>query len=281
MPMNRHAIMLGSFLLCIASAATAGEMTLVICAPGYPGNSEQAQPVMDDLAAALGGAMAGDPDYMGAVYHNELDAGLARLSEEDAVAALVPLPFYLRYRKELGLRPLAQALPISGPTESWSLVAHRGAIGDVSSLEGWEITGMPGYAPAFVREVAFPDWGKIPESVPIRFTARAVSALRKAAAGEKLAVLLDGAQSESLPALPFSSELEVVASSRPLPTSLVCALGERLSKDDAAELVSALLGLGETESGRELLASLRMTGFEQPDEAAIERLELAFDGSAE
>jgi hypothetical protein len=228
---------------------------------------------MDELANALGLASA--------VYHRDLDAGLARLSQRDAAVALVPLPFYLRYRKELDLRPLAQVLPDSGETEVWSLVAPCGALSDPSSLAGWEVAGMPGYAPAFVSNVALADWGEIPDGVTISFTARAVTALRKASEGEKLAVLLDASQTESLPALPFSKELEVVASSRPLPASLICAVGNRLAKEDSAALVSALLALGETESGRELLATLRMTKFEKLDLSAIEQAELAFDGVAE
>jgi hypothetical protein len=274
MMMKRLTILACSFLLSLASVSAAERITLVACAPGYPGNTEQAQPTMDDLAAAIGNGM-------GAIYHRDLDAGLERLSKEDAAVALVPLPFYLRYRNELGLRPLAQALPTSGATEVWSLVAGRGTLGGADSLTGWEVTGMPGYAPAFVRDVALTDWGRIPEGATISFTARAVSALRKAAAGEKLAVLLDAAQTEALPALPFAAELEVVASSQPLPASLVCAVGERLDEEDAAKLVAALLGLDESESGRELLAALRMTKFDKPDSKAIELAERAFDGAAE
>jgi hypothetical protein len=225
--------------------------------------------------------MGAEPGRVRAVYHRDIDAGLERLSLNDAAIALVPLPFYLQYRQQLKLRPLAQALPTSGATEVWSLVAGRGTLNDASSLAGWEVTGMPGYAPSFVRDVALSDWGKIPDGVPIRFTARAVSALRQAAAGEKLAVLLDAAQTESLPSLPFSKELEVVASSQPLPSSLVCAVGGRLGDEDAAKLVPALLGLGKTESGRELLAALRMTKFEKLDSKAVSKAELAFDGAGE
>ena len=272
--MKRLTILLCASLLCFASTSAAERLTLVACAPGYPGNTEQAQPTMDDLAEALGNGI-------GAIYHHELDAGLARLAQDDAAIALVPLPFYLRYRKELELRPLAEAHPTSGSTEVWSLVAGRGALSDAASLAGWEVTGMPGYAPAFVRDVALTDWGRIPDGATISFTARAVSALRKAAAGEKLAVLLDAAQTEALPALPFAEELEVVASSQPLPTSLVCAVGRRLTAEDAAKLVPALLGLGESESGRELLAALRMTSFAKLNQAAIERAERAFDGAKE
>jgi hypothetical protein len=272
--MKRLTVLICACLFCMASATAAERLTLVACAPGYPGNTEQAQPTMDGLAAALGNGM-------GAIYYHELDAGLARLAQDDAAVALVPLPFYLRYREALGLRPLAQALPTSGATEVWSLVAGRGTLADAASLAGWEVTGMPGYAPAFVRDVALTDWGRIPDGATISFTARAVSALRKAAAGEKLAVLLDAAQTEALPSLPFSEELEIVANSPPLPTSLVCAVGMRLTEEDATKLVAALLGLSKSDSGLELLAALRMTSFSKLDEAAIEQAEQAFDGAQE
>jgi hypothetical protein len=279
--MKSFALLVCASLLCVVSVYASEPITIVACAPGYPGDTEQAQPTMDDLAALLGKAMELEPDRMSAVYHSDLTAGLARLAQTDAAVALVPLPFFLRYREQLKLRPIAQAHPISGATEVWSLVAGRGALKGPSSLAGWEVTGMPGYAPAFVRKVALADWGTVPDEVPVSFTARAVSALRKAAAGDKLAVLLDSTQTEALPALPFSKDLEVVASSHPLPASLVCAVGDRLAENDAAKLVRALLGLGETESGRDLLVTLRMTEFHKPDMNAIGQAERAFDGVAE
>ena len=82
---------------------TAPAITLVVCAPGYPGNTEQAQPVMDDLAAQLARGAGWEAGRLGAVYHRKLEAGVERLSRDDAAVVLVPLPFFLEYREELGL----------------------------------------------------------------------------------------------------------------------------------------------------------------------------------
>jgi len=55
-----------------------------------------------------------------------------------ALGALVPLPFYLKHRRALALRPLLEVQQSSGEAEVWSLVAGRGALGASASLDGWE-----------------------------------------------------------------------------------------------------------------------------------------------
>ena len=65
-----------------------------------------------------------------------------------------------------------------------------------------------------------------------------LSALRRVVKGEDVAVLLDGAQGDALPTLPFAAELEVLARSEPLPAAVVATVGRRLgvrSLGDAGE----------------------------------------------
>lgn len=268
-------------VVVVASAPAAQPLTIVACAPGYPGTTEQAQPAMDEFAAALNRSMKTSPDGLRAVYVRDLDPGLERLAADDVAVAMVPLPFYLQFREQLQLRPLARAVPTSGATERWSLVARVGALDGPSSLDGWVVTGMPGYAPGFVRDVALGAWGEIPDGTRIEFSSRVVSSLRKAAAGDNLAVLLDAAQTEALSTLPFANDLEIVARSGPLPATVVCSVGGRLAQADAERLVSSLIGLHETEGGPDALASMRMVRFEPLDAKALERAESAHAGAAD
>src|SRR5262245_47968634 len=70
-------------------SGAAAKWTLVVCAPGYPGTTGQAQPTMDALAAAVGRAAGLEEGTLGAVYHESLAGGLARLEQKDAAFALV------------------------------------------------------------------------------------------------------------------------------------------------------------------------------------------------
>jgi len=255
-----------------SAAAAAARKTLVVCAPGFPGNTEQAKPSMEAFAKEAASAAGWPAGSLEAIYYETEQGGLARLAGGDAALALVPLPFFIKHARELALTPKLQVVQEKGSTEIWSLVAKKGAIALPSSLKGWEVTGSPGYAPTFIRSLVLAQWGELPPEASITFTPRAVSALRRAAAGEKVAVILDGEQTAALKELPFAADLEVVVRSKELPGTILCTVSSRVDEDAGEKLVSALLGLQKSAQGVEVLKTLRMTRFERVDEAAIAAL---------
>ena len=199
-------------------------------------------------------------------------------SDASAVLALVPAPVLHRYGSELELDPVLQVVPASGAEEVWSLIAKKGRVSSPASLEGWSLVGVAGYAPEFVRGPALGEWGGLPDSTVIGFTPRVRSALRKAAAGDDVAVLADSAQAGALEALPFAGDLEVVTRSLPMPSSFVCSVGDRLDDASLESLRKALLSLGDTDAGRDTLSSLRMTRFQPVDRAGLDSLRAAGRG---
>jgi hypothetical protein len=267
--------------LALAAAPSVADpsapVTIVICAPGYPGDTEQAQSTMDALAQGLARSSGWSPSTLSAVYYETLEAGLSRLDGDEPSVALVGLPFYLEYRERLQLTPLLQIVPTTGQTEQWALVAQRSSVSDPTALAGWELASLAGYAPGFVRRVALAGWGELPEEVEIGFSSRVLSKLRKAASGEQVAVLLDRGQTEALDQLAFGEQLEVVARSEPLPPSLVCAVGDRIATDSRTELTRGFKRLNEIDGGDELLESIRVEGFADLDADRLDEVERRFD----
>lgn len=262
-------------LLCLlaaapAFAAEAPRTAMVAAAPGYPGTRAEAQPSMDALAAALQ-RIAGLPEgALAASYEPTEKGGLARIAEPETGVALVPLPFFLQHGAALKLSPRLQVeMKPGGATEVWTLVAKKGRVAAPASLADFTVVSIAGYAPAFVRG-ALGAWGRMPESTAVSASGQVISALRKAASGEKVAVLLDGAQAAALPSLPFASELEVVARSEPLPAALVCAVGDHLSAARAKALEQGFLKLSSDPAGAAALEGIRMARFAPVDPKAIE-----------
>jgi len=244
-----------------AAAPLAGEETrLVFCAPGYPGTTEQAIPTMDAFARQVETASGEPIGSVTAAYHEIEAAGVEAARDADLIVAT--LPFFLAHRRSLDLRPvLAVATVGIGANETWSLVAPRGRVSSPDDLAGWELASIAGYAPAFVRGPALAEWGELPRSVDVRPTVRVLSDLRRAARGERVAVLLDGAQAVALDRLPFADALEVVARSRPMPASLVCSRGPVPPGGALARVIEGLGRMQATEAGREALASIRLDAF--------------------
>jgi hypothetical protein len=251
-------------------------VALVACAPGYPGTTAEAQPSLDALAAALARG-AGWPEHgVVGVYLPDEQEGLARLARPDAAVALVPAPFFAKHAAALQLtaRLAAVGAGAAGPAEVWTLVAGKGRVGSPAALAGFTLASAAGYAPGFVRG-ALRGWGPLPPDVKIVFSTQVLSTLRRAAAGEPVAVLLDGAQAAALQTLPFAADLEVVARSAPVPGAMVVTVGARLPAQRWRALEAAFVGLPKAPGGPEVLGDLQLSAFVPLDaatRAAAERL---------
>jgi len=261
-----------AFLAAAATLAGASPRALIVCAPGYPGTTVEAQPAMDALARGASAAAGWQEGSLAAVYHEKEEAGLARLRGPDAALALVPLPFLVEHGVALALTPRLLAIGEGDGSGTWTLVAPKGKVGSASDLAGWEILSIAGYSPRFVVGVALSGFGRLPAGARIAFSPAILSALRRSARGEKVAVLLDASQSAALADLPFAAQLDRVHTSPPLPGTMLCTVGSRLTPAEIRALTTGLLGLSKRDGGPELLRTLRMKRFDAVDVAAIEAL---------
>jgi hypothetical protein len=263
-----------------ALAAAPAKHVLVVCSPGSPGTTAEAQPTMDAFAAALS-AKAGLSPPIAAVYDEAEGSGVARLRAKDAAIALVSLPFFLKHEKELALRARLEAVPRGrAATERWTLVAKKGLVRGPVALDGFTVASIAGFAPAFVRGAALGEWGPLPAGARVVQSAAVLSSLRRAAAGERVAVLLDGAQEAALASLPFASELEVVTRSPPLPSGVVATVGARLDAKAWGAIGAALQALPSDAAGAAALEAVQLARFVPLDEKALTAARKAYAEAA-
>lgn len=259
-----------------AGAAGSSPTTIVVCAPGYPGSTAEAASVMDAFAEAVAAAAGQRYGAFAAEYHETEAGGLARLVRPDAEVLIAPLPFFLEHEAALRLSARAQAvLAGSESSEQYALVAGKGKLTGPSALDGWEILSTVGYSPRFVRGL-LGGWGDLPATTRITLSGSLLSALHRAAAGEKVAVLLDRAQASGLATLPSAGDLEVVARSGPLPAIVVATVGDRVPAARAGVITNALLGLAASPDGAAALATLLLARFAPLDDAGLAKARRAW-----
>jgi hypothetical protein len=242
--------------------------TLVVCAPGYPGTSAEAQPAMDSLARALSeeAHVAG----LKALYEETEAGGVRRLRQQDAALLLSTLPFHLEHEGEFRLAARLSAVPRDGSAlERWTLVAAKD---HPKPLDGYVVHSTAGYSKKFVHAAA----PSLPRTVQIVAVTAVLSSLRRAASGEKVAVLLDGTQSAALEKLPFASSLAVVEMSPPVPVAIVATVGKRIDERRWKTLQPAFERLAKNPAAAESLEGVRMSAFVPLDEAALNRARKAF-----
>lgn len=249
-----------------AIAAPAGE-TLVVCSPGAPGTTDEAQPTMDTLASAI---TAKARIAVGAVYEPSEQGGIARMQK--AGLALVSLPFFLAHERELGLHARLVAVQKGRPAlDRWAVVAQKGRISGASSLAGFTIVANAGFAPAFVRGIVLGKLGPLPATAKLSTSAAVLSALRHAADGSAVAVVLDGSQAAALATLPFKDKLEVVTTSDPLPAGIVATIDARLPGNTWTAIETALRGLDAR-----ALDAVQLAAFQPIDPGALDAARHAY-----
>jgi hypothetical protein len=271
----------GLVLAGAAPAAPAGNAaptahTLVVCSPGSPGTTEDAQPRMDAFAAAVS-ARAGAP--FAAVYEPSEDRGAARLAATGL--GLVSLPFFLQHERELGLRARLMVVSRGRPAlDRWALAVPRGRIHGPDGLAGFTIVSPVGLPPAFIRGVVLGGFGAVPATAKLVSSAAVLSALRRAASGDPVAVVLDGGQQASLPGLPFAARLEIAARSPPVPAALVVTIDARLPASAWRGIERALLDASADPAAAAALDAIRVARFAPVDDDALGRARTAFAGAA-
>jgi hypothetical protein len=239
----------------------AAAVTLVFCAPGYPGETGDAQPYLDQFANAVAAAAGWPKGSLTAVYDPSEAGGLARLESPAAGLAFVPYPFFVEHAQQLQLAPLVEAdVTGVGPRERWQLIARRGRVKGAASLAGFTLVSTAGYATDFITRSALPSW-PLPAATRIEASGQVLSALRRAAAGEPVVVLLDHAGTAALASLPFANDLEAVVQSAEVPVAVLAVVRARVPAARARSLRTALLGLAHAPGNAELLAAMRLEGF--------------------
>ena len=119
-----------------AARAPSAPKTLVVCAPGYPGDTAVAQSTMDAFAKLAAEAAGWRAESLLALYDQTAEGGLKHLAAPDAVFALVTLPFFLQHEAGMRLAARLQAVQESGAAEIWSLAARRGSVASPSGRAG-------------------------------------------------------------------------------------------------------------------------------------------------
>ncbi len=277
----RNAMLAVGLLLLSSPALAADPVALVICAPGFPGTTSEAQGAIDALTAAMAKAAKWAPAELKGAYYETEAGGVARLSQPDAAIAMLPLALFLEQEAALKLtaRKAAIMKGKADPNEVWALVAKKGAVPNAAALAGYEVQSIVGFSPRFIKGPVLGAWGKLPEGVKFTQTKQVLSAMRKAAKGDKVALVLDAEQTAALASSPFSSDLEVVYKSPPLPMGVVATVEAKISEARWKAMGEALPKLGETPDGAKALEGVWKLRFDALDAKGLEAARKAFAGA--
>ncbi len=226
---------------------------------GQPGTPQEAQPVMDALAAYLQKKIGPDVKIKGR-YFNELDPALDFLHNTPPVWGIVRLGFYSEQASRFQMTGIASTRPGGYNKDIWRLVVKRDAPEDWKSLRGKVLGNMLFETDAAACLL----FGVPPAQLPFTLagTFRPLRSLRRVIKGKTTGAVLDRAQYEALKALPLVNKIKVVHTGE-LPASPVVWFGT--PDERTKRLTAILLGMKEDRNAETLLKLLQTDGFGPAD----------------
>ena len=246
-------------LLALTPMSASAETHVLLCCPGGPGSTADAQPIVDRFLTKLS-ALAGWDSAKGS-YYNNMKACEGEMKASPSVV-MVPLDIYLKERAAWKLQPAA-VLTNKETSGSYHLVANKGTT--LASLAGKTVATALKTDPQFLSRVAFD--GKVDVAgFTLSSTRSAFKAIKNVVKGKADAVILDDVQYNSLKGEKWAEGLEAVVSGPSLPGAIVAGVGST-----PAKLAASLEQVCKDDQA--LCKDMRITGFGKVDTAKLTALE--------
>jgi hypothetical protein len=242
------------------SVMSGDDLDFAVIQPGQPGAPEEAQPVMDALAAYIQKKMGPGFSVKG-IYFNELDPALDFVHNNRPRWGIVRLGFYSEQAIPFQMTAIASTRPGGSDTDIWRLLVSREGPGEWKAVQGTILGNM-----LFEKDAAACLLFEAPsDQLPftLQGTFHPLRSLREVIKGKTAGVVLDRSQHEAVKALPLAGDIAVIFTSRELPTSPVVWFGEPDIR--AQGLTSILMGMKEDSDAQTLLKLLQTDGFGPAD----------------
>jgi ABC-type phosphate/phosphonate transport system substrate-binding protein len=238
----------------------AAPLNFVVIQPGQPGSSEEAQPVMDALAAYLQQKLDGDAAVAGS-YYNRTEEALAALEKTTPQWGIVSLGFFVEQGERFAMQPIAATRPVGRDQDLWHLIVAKGGVADWRQLSG-QVQGTMLFQSKAAARLLF---AAEPRQLPFELqgTFSPLRAVRDVARGKASGAVLDLPQHQALQALPLMEKLTVIHRSAPLPTAAVVWFGP--PGRPARQLADLLQKMADDPAAKDLLQLLQTEGFGPPD----------------
>ena len=245
----------------LAAPAALAETRVLLCFPGGPGTTEQAQPVVDQFLSKLA-AQAGWDKASGA-YYNDMARCAAEIKAGKADVAMIPLDVYLAQRGAWKLAPVAK-LANKETAGQYHIVAKKGATLD--SIKGQQLSTGLKASDSFLTRVALESRVDVSKDFKVKRRRSALKSVKDVAKGKAAAALLDDVAQKALDGLPMAKDLVTVLSGPELPGAIVAGVGSTPSK-----LGEALLSL--CTAHRSTCDEMRVKSFKKVDVTRLTELE--------
>lgn len=266
---------LGLTMLVPEGAALAGQpVRFLICQPGGPDLAKEQKVVVERLYRYLEKKTGLTEGQIEGVYTNTRKECERALKTEPTVF-FPSLPIFMEYRRSMNLEAVAQ-LKIDGKVrDHFYIMGKKGSGLTLEALAGKTLTGTHLDSMKFVDDIIFDRRVKLSDIKLVK-AKRGLRAIRKVLRGKADVVLLDGTQYRALQGTRFEGKLELLHTSKDVPTPPISIVTKRAPKGFGRKLAQALTSMVADPEGQSVLRLFRIEGFAVPKPQTWAQLEARF-----
>ncbi|MDY0042081.1 MAG: hypothetical protein RBS57_17350 [Desulforhabdus sp.] len=260
----RYLLRILSVALCLliwtGNSPSAESLNFVIIQPGQPGTTQEAQPVMDALAAYLQQRLPANVKVAGS-YYNVLADALDFVHANRPRWGIVSLGFYAQFVENLQMTPIASTRPGGFSKSILRLAVGKDAPDNWRDLRG-TVFGSMLFAPELAACELF---GYQARQLPFKLagTFQPLKSLRAVGKGSETGLVVDRLQYQSMQSLPVAKAVKIIQTTKELPTSPVVWFGD--PDDQSENLSKTLTAMRDDPDAASLLKILQTDGFGPPD----------------
>jgi ABC-type phosphate/phosphonate transport system substrate-binding protein len=262
----------------VAAAALpvlAGGGDLLLCLPGFPGTTQQAQPYIDKMLRHLEGKLGAAAGSMSGVFLPDGEEAVAQLSQVKPGLALVGPSVLAGNHERLGMKVIGKLIINGKEQETYSVVTARTGPSDVAELEGKKVSGTVVHDDRYVSNVLL-DRKVPPGSMKLESQKRPLKSLRDVARGLTDAAIVDQSVVDHMAELEFAGDLRVIYTSKPVPAPAIVIIGDG-PEAGAKKIKDVLIGMCERPDGKELCKTLMITAIKAASDADYKALFGTYD----
>ena len=262
-------------ILLITGVALAGAKDMLLCLPGFPGTSIQAQPYIDKVLRHLESKMDWPALSMKGVYIPDGPLALKKLSAKKPGIALVGPSIYASQHKAFKMKVIAKVEVNGQAQQTYSVVTKKGGPKTLKELAGKTLKGTVVYDTSYIYNILLN--GEIPKgALKLENVKRPLGALRDVARGKTDGAIISQEVKNHMKELPFASDLQVIYTSKPVPPPAVVVMGDGVKH--AGKLAKILVGMCQRPDGKELCKTLTISSIKAASDADFKEFLTAYEG---
>lgn len=268
--MRKTYLIIAGLLASLAVTAAPAPEMIVVCYPGGPVNTRDAQSAMGSMLRVVERVGQWPENRFDSLFTSKIDECRKQIAEKKPKFAITSLGLYLELRNPHNLLPVVRPRIKGRTSERYRVVVQKDKYKSLDELKGKNLGGTVLAEQSFIGKIVFA--GKVDPAgfFVLQPSNQAIRALRALDKGELDAVILNEQQYAGLSSLHLQTPLEVVFTSEEIPLMGVVANSTTTTEEERARFGKALEQMCTDSEGQKLCDLFGVESFNVVDAAVFE-----------